>query len=744
MEIKTQKINSNLSINKIVLDKKTDSDIVQAGKNVIFAIDVSGSMYHELPKMRQQLKNKIPDLIGVNDTISIIWFSGRSQAGILKEGVKVQNLIDIQQLNDAIDRFLVPIGLTAFLPPVQLTETLINNLSSNGNYFSFIFLSDGYNNDSVWSDVISALSNLEPKVANATFIEYGYYADSDSLTEMSEIMGGEKIFSKDFDSYQEEFEKIVKREGSVKRAVDISNIKSRMLYQFLYSFDNENQSINVYSSKGKDEILVPENTEDVYFLTSKPINSDNDDLNANEILATAYVLADRLKYNNVEDILVMLGDVDLINKFAGAYGKQKLNELKDILKEYAFNTDGLYVNGKIDNYVIDPHQYCFMDLIKELQDSTCKFYPYHNAFNYNRIGSKKVAKVELSDETKDALAKAKTLTEITKITSELSAPEFVYPDNASSIGMSFDTLVWNQDRANLSVQTKLFGKVKLPKNDFGLTEIDSFIYRNFTLVKDGIINVSEIPVTLDFGTYVKLKAKGLLKYEDGSSLNTGVHSEDTVYLLDISSLPTINRSMATNTSAKTLADLEFDLIRLQVNQKYLKYLKDEEEKKNPVKKESIWSPETSEWLKSIGITETGGFAPKVEAVNTEDFYVAPVLKVKIEKTSTIPKITDFLNKQSSGKALNIIETLLANRVEEVNEVLLNNHSIESIEKLTKSVDVLRRKYLIDIAKIKFGIILSRSWFKEFASLSDNELNLEFDEVGELKVVFDYKEEQIKL
>jgi hypothetical protein len=746
MKIKTQKINGNLAINKIVLDKKTDADVVQSGKNVIVAIDVSGSMYNELPKIRQQLKNKIPNLIGLNDTISIIWFSGKNQAGVLKEGVKVQNLLDIQQLNDAIDRFLVPIGLTAFLPPVQLTETVIDNLSSNGNYFSFIFLSDGYNNDSAWGDVVDALGKLESKVANATFIEYGYYADSDSLTEMSEIMGGEKIFSKDFDSYQEDFDKIVARKGSTKRAVDISDIKSKMLYQFLYVFDNENQTINVFSSKGKNEILVPENTEEIFFLTKNPVSSEYDDLNATEILATAYVLAERLKYAHVEDILVMLGDVSLINQFSGAYGKQKLNELKDRLKEYTFDNSGLYKEGKVDNFVIDPKQYCFMDLIKDLQEGDCKFYPYHEAFNYNRIGTKKVTKVELSEETKQALAGAKTLKEVTAITSELSAPEFVYPDNAAEIGMSFNTLVWNQERANLSVQTRLDGKVKLPKNKFGLSEVDSFIYRNYTLVKDGVINVSEIPVKLDFGTFDKLKNRRLLtKLNEPKKYNLGSFDENEIYILDISTLPTINRSMAINQSAKALANLEFDLIRLQVNQKYLKYLKDEEEKKNLVEKTSLWSVEATEWLNSIGVTENGGFAPKVEAIKSEDFYVAPVLKVKIEKTSTIPKITDFLTKNASSKPLNIVETILKNRVEEVAETLKGDYSLEAIEKIIKSVDKLRREYLTDIAKIKFGIILSRSWFKEFASLADNELSLQFDEVdGELKVTFDYKEDQIKL
>lgn len=733
MRVQSKKINDNLSVNKVVVEKISPDSVVECGKNIIFAIDVSGSMYDELPKIRQQLKNRIPDLVGINDTLSIIWFSGKSQSGVLKEGVKVKNLMDIKMLNDAIDRFLVPIGLTAFLPPLELTESVISNLKSNGNAFSFIFLSDGYNNDSSWSEVIKAVEGLESKVDSSTFIEYGYYADSDSLTEMSELMGGEKIFSKDFDSYSIDLEKIIQKKSSPRRSIDISPFKSEMMYQFVYTIDKTNESVNVFSTKGKYEVLVPEDVDTLYFISKKPVSSEVAEINESELLSSAYILSDRLRYSNVEDILIYIGDLSLINKFTGAFGKQKLNELKDELKELSFNTTNLYSLGKIPaGYSINPNQYCVIDLISDLQKGDCYFYPYSKLFNYNRVSGKKVTKVEIDESVKAAMSEAKSLTEINKIISEISAPEFVYPDNASEIPMSFNTLVWNQDRANLSVQTKLNGKVKLPKNDFGLTEVDSFIYRNYTLIKDGIVNVSHIPVSLDDKTFNKLSSMGLLSDINGT------------ILLNISSIPTVNRSMTIRPSAKKLAGLEFDLVRLQAHQKYLKHLKSELQEADGILNKSNYPDDVYEWLKSVGITDNGGFSPKVESVESTDFYVSPVLKVKIEKTSTIPKISDFIAKVNSGKKLNIVESILKNRHEEFNDKY-NSYNIDDIELEIKQVDKLRREYLVEIAKIKFGVILSRSWFKEFATLSENELSIKFDEVDtELKVVFDYKDEQVKI
>jgi len=76
----TQEVNSNVTVE------------VQKRTNHIFVVDVSGSMYNELPLIRTQLKNKLSNLMKEGDTISIVWFSGRNDAGILKEEVEVKSL----------------------------------------------------------------------------------------------------------------------------------------------------------------------------------------------------------------------------------------------------------------------------------------------------------------------------------------------------------------------------------------------------------------------------------------------------------------------------------------------------------------------------------------------------------------------------------------------------------------------------------------------------------------------------
>ena len=115
---------------------------VQKRTNHVFVVDVSGSMSWELPKIRTQLKNKLSNLMKEGDTISIVWFSGRNESGILKEEIEVKSLKTLSDLNDAIDKWLHPIGLTAFQKPLELVKELIGRVRKNrpDSVFSMIFL----------------------------------------------------------------------------------------------------------------------------------------------------------------------------------------------------------------------------------------------------------------------------------------------------------------------------------------------------------------------------------------------------------------------------------------------------------------------------------------------------------------------------------------------------------------------------------------------------------------------------
>ena len=111
-------VNKGLYLNIIEVPSHNVSTVNQPTNHLVI-IDCSGSMHSQLPMIRHQLKNKLPSLLKADDTISIIWFSGRDQCGLLADKVKVSNLNDLNHLNTSIDRWLNPMNLTGFVQPLQ-------------------------------------------------------------------------------------------------------------------------------------------------------------------------------------------------------------------------------------------------------------------------------------------------------------------------------------------------------------------------------------------------------------------------------------------------------------------------------------------------------------------------------------------------------------------------------------------------------------------------------------------------
>src|SRR5690348_3258598 len=68
----------------------------------IACVDCSGSMYDAIPRIREDLKKKLPTMLSEKDTFSLIWFSGRGQYGVILEGEPVATLPDLQRVNQAI------------------------------------------------------------------------------------------------------------------------------------------------------------------------------------------------------------------------------------------------------------------------------------------------------------------------------------------------------------------------------------------------------------------------------------------------------------------------------------------------------------------------------------------------------------------------------------------------------------------------------------------------------------------
>src|SRR5688572_6725713 len=79
----------------------------------IFVIDCSLSMSGELSIIRKDLYNKISTALKLDDSVTIIWFSGKGQYGVLLEDYSVRSNIALEKVRELINKYLTPQGLTA-------------------------------------------------------------------------------------------------------------------------------------------------------------------------------------------------------------------------------------------------------------------------------------------------------------------------------------------------------------------------------------------------------------------------------------------------------------------------------------------------------------------------------------------------------------------------------------------------------------------------------------------------------
>jgi len=237
-----------------VINKKVVAPtITNVPTNHIIVVDCSGSMYGDIDKIRQHLKNKIPTLVKKDDTLTVIWFSGRNQYGVLFEGAEVHGLIDLTQINATIDRFLNTVGMTGFKQPLEEVLAVIKRIS--GMQHSMIFMSDGYDNEWSKSEIIKECTALSDDLVSACFVEYGHYADHDMLLQMAEEVGGSLVQATDFSKYAFQLDNI--KTMSFGKRIQIEFPDTAEQFQFVVGHTSDGFVI----AKGNDgKVSLPINT----------------------------------------------------------------------------------------------------------------------------------------------------------------------------------------------------------------------------------------------------------------------------------------------------------------------------------------------------------------------------------------------------------------------------------------------------------------------------------------------------
>lgn len=299
--------------------------------------------------------------------------------------------------------------------------------------------------------------------------------------------------------------------------------------------------------------------------------------------------------------------------------------------------------------------FCLLDFLSLLvEDKEAKFYPKHPNFIYQKITK--------SNKIKEGYDK------------------FIADDD---VVIPIANMTWHKDRFNLSILCKITGTV---------AGQPTFQYRNYTIIRNAVLNVEQFPFSCSESTIMKLKECGI-KVHDGINI---------IYL---NSLPLINQDLVNSRlSAQTLADKAIEALKLEAKMKVF----------------------NNKFPKVV--TNDTPYCPPTESVHEEhDYYLAKTFKLKIKGGASIPKVETVENKLKDKKRLNFVEEFMKEALDEC-------YKGEEIHKITKQQLKEIRRY---ISETKFIIFVSGQWFEEFDSFDDCVFKNVTFELGEEKVKIDY-------
>lgn len=777
MRVESYCLPANLYLIRQVLGRSTKpAKPVSQPTNHILVLDCSGSMSYDLPRIREQLKAKLPKLLGEQDTVSIIWFSGRGQFGTLLESEPVATLTDLQAVNQAIDRWLRPVGLTGFKEPLQEASALVKRVQKkHPGSCSLFFMSDGCDNQWVRPEILKAVDEAAGGLAAATFVEYGYYADRPLLTAMAERAGGQLIFANDFDRYQPAIEASLSKRPTGAKRVE-ADVAGDPIGGFVWTMaDGELTTYAIENGK----VRVPEDATELWAISpvsDGPYTRLQEDARwPDPELAAMYAAMSlysvRMRSDVIFPLLTATGDVELIESFGSCFGKQMYSSFMDRAKLAAFDATTRYTQGYDPSKVPAEDAFTVLELLELLaSDDANRVLLDHPEFKYARISRGRVdSNLVLTDEEQaqvDALVAkmqgerdvrklAALQTQIDQITAGKKALEF-RPDPAPD-GYEIGSLVFNEDRPNVGFNVRQTGTVdlseKLPAEHAAVPKIfPTFRFRTYAVVRDGLVNVEKLPVrvTQRVGDELARLLPDAAKPDAASVHQVGELWEGVI---NVAALPVINRRMVRAVSARDLFEKQWALETARAAQKAYKGYKDAYVPRKESRSFKLtYGEAAAEWLREAGFTDYSGFNPKSVQAESTDYYVGKALEVKIKGLSSLPKVDEVKKKieaikaDPKGKVKHTTGTALMAPFVEDCEALEKTAPPDLVQQLDvrakQAVSDARRR-IFEIARIKFSILVGQTWPTEFATIDENSITMDFGG-QKLECKLDLKEVEIRI
>lgn len=658
----------------------------------------------------------------------MIWFSGTGESGVVFEGENIANIKDIVRIGKLLDRWVVPVGLTGFVDPLKKLSEVMGRLPKN-NPTAVVFMTDGYDNQNSSDKIFKALDSVS-NVASFTFVEYGYYANRPLLTAMAEKTGSPLLFAEGFHTYAPLLERTLTK-GAVPSSKKITVTLERPAQDGFVVCILDGDVISFTVTDGN-KVTVPEGVTDLFYLSSGA-GTKKSDISGVYALICAY--SARMKSEQTLALLKETGDVSLIKEFAGCFGKQRYSAFTSRAAAAAVNPSERLKDGYDPNAIPPEDAFTVLDLLKMLsEDESATLLLDHPEFSYQRISRGRVSSdtvlspeaLKKMEEITAKMAATKDKQTLHALSKEMNAlttgpAALTFKPTPNPDGVPLTSLVYHESRPNVSVLTRRAGTVdisgRIPHNLMdklpGL--FPTFVYRNYAIIKDGLVNVATLPVRMSKNTLDQIVIQG----------GSGILKSPPILLddnrveavLSLEGLPILNRISVRSVTAKDLFRKEYDLFVAQSKVKlYNSLLKNVTGTSKKDAGFSSYGPEAAAWLAEQGFTEHSGFSPKTVQAESTDTYMAKEVTVKLAGYSSIPSFNDVQKRIASGKPPTASGAVMAATFEAEKARGISEDRIANQRDLAVStVRNLQR----EISALKFAISVGQAWPQEFASLDEN-------------------------
>jgi len=319
----------------------------------------------------------------------------------------------------------------------------------------------------------------------------------------------------------------------------------------------------------------------------------------------------------------------------------------------------------------------------------------------------------------------------------------------------------------MSLRVKIPGHVKLnPKQakKVGLFELyECHIFRNYTLIKDGNLNMKRIMCLVpnkkitskSLGYPYYIRKDGIQYYSVSPHIAELIDNEKyNRFTIDLTEYPLINQMYIDELlHIEMVFDIHKRMLELECRQKILNdHLKDIKIVSH-LKKEGVFKELTRaqiDLLEEHGISKDGVYSGvSREIYSTGDVYTTRILKFYFAGISSLPPISQMLERIDSGKKLTAAMEFLKVVYDEIeNEAKFENIDFSKKIKKTKEwLDIKLERMKIElnnyrdrVALLKMAIVLTGSWF----TLEVDEKNNYYYEKDGMKLICktDYKEVKI--